>query len=79
MFKRNNMRVLLVLSVALFVLCSSVDMVPARSFLNDIKRYSKRQGNEPKICESKVAVIRIEILLIKKKEQIENYAKFNSC
>ena len=44
MFKANNMRVILVLSVALFVLCSSVNMVPARSFLDDIKRYSKRQG-----------------------------------
>ena len=47
MFKGNNMRVLLVVSVVLFVLCSSVNMVPARSFLDDIKRYSKRQGNLP--------------------------------
>ena len=44
MFKANNMRMLLVLSMVLFVLCSSVNMVPARSFLEDIKRYSKRQG-----------------------------------
>ena len=47
MFKANNMRMLLVLSMALFVLCSSVNMVPARSFLEDIKRYSKRQGSLP--------------------------------
>ena len=31
MFKANNMRVLLVLSVALFVLCSLVDMIPDRA------------------------------------------------
>ena len=47
MFKANNMRMLLVLSMVLFVLCSSVNMVPARSFLDDIKRYSKRQGSLP--------------------------------
>ena len=51
MFKRNNMRVLLVLSVALFVLCSSVNMVPTRTFLDDIKRYSKRQGGEFSSCD----------------------------
>ena len=52
MFKANNMRMFLVLSVALFVLCSSVNMVPARSFLDDIKRYSKRQGDEPILCDN---------------------------
>ena len=46
MFKANNMRVLMVVSVALFVLCSSVNMFPARYFLDEIKKYSKRQGNQ---------------------------------
>ena len=43
MFKANNMRVLLVVSVALFVFISSVNMVPARSFLGEIKKRFKRQ------------------------------------
>ena len=41
MFK---IRVILAVSVIMFLLCSSVNMVPARSFLEEIKRYSKRQG-----------------------------------
>ena len=44
MFNANNLRALLVVSVALFLLCSSVNMVPARSFLDEVKTYSKRQG-----------------------------------
>ena len=44
MFKANNMRVLLVVSVTMFLLCSSVNMVPARSFLDSITDISKRQG-----------------------------------
>ena len=50
MFKANKMRVLLILSMVLFVLFSSVNMLPARSFLDDIKRYSKRQGSLP-LCD----------------------------
>ena len=42
MFNARNMRVLLVVTVALFLLFSSVNMVPARSFLRDIVN-SKRQ------------------------------------
>lgn len=38
------MRALLVVFVAIFVLVSSVNMVPARSFLGEIKKISKRQG-----------------------------------
>ena len=45
MLKTNNMRVLLVVSVVLFVLFSSVNMVPARSFLGEIQKRVKRQGN----------------------------------
>ena len=44
MLKPNNMSVLLVVSVALFLLCSSVNMLPARSFLESITDNSKRQG-----------------------------------
>ena len=44
MFNANNLRARLVVSVALFLLCSSVNMVPARSFLDEVKTYSKRQG-----------------------------------
>ena len=40
MFKANNMRVLFVLLVVLFVLCSLVDMIPSRS---DFKSHSKPQ------------------------------------
>ena len=43
MFKSRNMRVLLVVSVAMFLLCSSVNMFPARSFLESITDNSKRQ------------------------------------
>ena len=40
------MRVLLVASVALFLLWSSVNALPARSFLEYIKQYSKKASNE---------------------------------
>ena len=43
MFRANNMRVLLVIAVVLIVLCSSVNMVPARSFLENIINSYKRQ------------------------------------
>ena len=46
MFNARNMRVLLVVSVALFLLFSSVNMVPARSFLEDIVNHSKRQKEQ---------------------------------
>ena len=46
MFNARNMRVLSVVSVALFLLFSSVNMVPARSFLGDIINHSKRQKQE---------------------------------
>lgn len=46
MFKANKMRVLLVVSVVLFVLCSSVNTLPARSFLEYIKQYSKKSSDE---------------------------------
>ena len=42
MFKAN-VRILLVIAVVLFVLCSSVNLVPARSFLESITDNSKRQ------------------------------------
>ena len=38
-----NMRVLLVVSVTLCVLFSSINMVPSRSFLGEIKKRLKRQ------------------------------------
>ena len=48
MFKSKNMRVVLVVSVTMFLLCSSVNMLPARSFLESITDISKRQdGNCP--------------------------------
>ena len=40
------MRVLLVVSVALLLLCLSVNMLPARSFLESITDISKRQNNQ---------------------------------
>ena len=43
MFKAINMKVLLIVSLALFVFCSSVNMLPARSFLESITDNSKRQ------------------------------------
>ena len=46
MFNARNMRALLVVSVALFLLLSSVNMLPARSFLEDIINNSKRQKKE---------------------------------
>lgn len=36
MFKANNRKVLLAVSVVLFLLCSSVNLVPVRSFLESI-------------------------------------------
>lgn len=44
MFKARNMRV--VIAVVLIVLCSSVNMVPARSFLENIINNYKRQNLE---------------------------------
>ena len=44
MFKARNMRV--VIAVVLIVLCSSVNMVPARSFLENIINSYKRQNLE---------------------------------
>ena len=38
------MRALLVVLVAIFVVISSVNMVPAPTFLEEIKKISKRQG-----------------------------------
>lgn len=43
MFKVNNIRILLDISVTLFLLCSSVNFVQARSFLESITDNSKRQ------------------------------------
>ena len=45
MFKARNMRVM-VISVVLIVLCSSVNMIPARSFLENIINNYKRQNLE---------------------------------
>ena len=50
MFNANNLRALLVVSVVLFLLCSSVNMVPARSFLDEVKTYSKRQSLDYFFC-----------------------------
>ena len=43
MFNARNMRVFLIVSVALYLLFSSANMAPARSFLGDIVNHSKRQ------------------------------------
>ena len=40
------MKVLLAVSVVLFLLCSSVNMLPARSFLESITDNSKRQQGD---------------------------------
>ena len=45
MLKANKMRIYLFVSVVIFLLCSSVNMIPARVFLDEVKRYSKRQGS----------------------------------
>lgn len=55
MFKADNMRVLLVISMVLYLLCSSVNMVLARSFLDAITNNYKRQIECPftqQSCES---------------------------
>lgn len=44
MFNIRNMKVLLVVLVTFFLLCSSVNMVPARPSLEEIIEISKRQG-----------------------------------
>ena len=46
MFKANKMKIILVVSVALILLCSSVNMLPARSFLESITDISKRQNDQ---------------------------------
>ena len=46
MIKVINMRVLLIVSLALFVFCSSVNMLPARSFLESITDISKSQDDQ---------------------------------
>ena len=51
MFKTSKMRVLLIVSVALFALFSSVNMFPARNFLEAITDNSKRQGGRCPILE----------------------------
>ena len=60
MFKTSKMRVLLLVSVALFALFSSVNMFPARTFLESI--IDKRQIEcpfEEQLCESDLDCINL--------------------
>ena len=61
MFKASSIRILLAISVVLFLLCSSVNMFPARSFLDAIIN-SKRQIECPfiqQLCESDLDCINL--------------------
>lgn len=62
MLKANNMRALLIVSVALFALFSSANMFPARTFLESITDNSKRQivcPFEEQLCESDLDCINL--------------------